>query len=34
MTEVAGQKQFQVVMQDENGNTIRRYTRTVSMIPA
>lgn len=34
MTEVAGQKQFQVVMKDEDGTVLRRYTRTVSMIPA
>jgi hypothetical protein len=29
---VVGQKQFQVVLRDENGATVRRYTRTVSMI--
>lgn len=34
MTEVAGQKQFQVVLKDEDGNTVRRYTRTVSMVTA
>lgn len=34
MTEVAGQKQFQVVLKDAEGNTIRRYTRTVSMVTA
>lgn len=33
LEEVVGQKQFQVVLQDENGNTIRRYTRTLPMIP-
>jgi hypothetical protein len=32
MTEVTGQTQFQVVLRDENGDTIRRYTRTLSMI--
>lgn len=32
LTEVVGQKQFQVVLRDENGNTLRRYTRTLSMI--
>jgi len=32
MTEVTGQKQFQVVLRDENGDTIRRYSRTLSMI--
>lgn len=31
---VTGQKQFQVVLTDADGNTIRRYTRTVSMIPS
>ena len=30
--EVVGQKQFQVVLRDENGATVRRYTRTLSMI--
>lgn len=34
MAEIGGQKQFQVLMNDEDGNTLRRYTRTVSMIPA
>lgn len=33
LEEVVGQKQFQVVLKDENGNTIRRYTRSLSMIP-
>lgn len=28
----AGQKQFQVIRRDEIGGTIRRYTRTLSMI--
>jgi uncharacterized membrane protein len=32
VAEVVGQKQFQVVLRDENGATIRRYTRTLSMI--
>jgi hypothetical protein len=32
MDEVTGVKQFQVVLRDENGDTIRRYTRTLSMI--
>ncbi|WP_336002820.1 hypothetical protein [Halorientalis halophila] len=32
LQEVTGEKQFQVVLRDENGDTIRRYTRTVSMI--
>ncbi|MDY6764137.1 MAG: hypothetical protein SV377_00355 [Halobacteria archaeon] len=32
LEEVVGQKQFQVVLRDENGDEIRRYTRTVSMI--
>ncbi|MFB6122562.1 MAG: hypothetical protein ABEJ78_03795 [Haloferacaceae archaeon] len=32
--EVVGQKQFQVVLRDEGGDTIRRYTRTVASIPA
>ncbi|MDY6779557.1 MAG: hypothetical protein SV760_03210 [Halobacteria archaeon] len=29
---VVGQKQFQVVLRDSEGDTIRRYTRTLSMI--
>lgn len=32
LQEVTGQKQFQVVLRDENGDTIRRYTRSLSMI--
>ncbi|WP_458205704.1 hypothetical protein [Haladaptatus sp. NG-SE-30] len=32
LTEVTGQKQFQVVLRDENGEMIRRYTRTVGMV--
>lgn len=32
LEEVVGQKQFQVVLLDEDGETIRRYTRTMSMI--
>lgn len=32
LQEVTGQKQFQVVLLDEDGSTIRRYTRTLSMI--
>lgn len=32
LTETVGQKQFQVVLRDENGDTIRRYTRTSGMI--
>jgi len=32
LAEVTGVKQFQVVLKDENGDTIRRYTRTLSMI--
>jgi len=34
MTEVAGQRQFQVLLKDAEGNTVRRYTRTVSMVTA
>lgn len=34
MTEVAGQRQFQVVLQDAQGDTLRRYTRTVTMVTA
>lgn len=30
---VVDQRQFQVVLLDENGQTIRRYTRSLSMIP-
>lgn len=33
LAEVVGQRQFQVVLIDENGQTIRRYTRTLEMIP-
>ncbi|WP_248895607.1 hypothetical protein [Haloplanus halobius] len=33
LTEVTGETQFQVVLRDAEGNTIRRYTRTLSMIP-
>ncbi len=33
LSEVVGQRQFQVLLLDENGRTIRRYTRTLSMIP-
>jgi len=33
LTAVTGQKQFQVVLKDADGNTIRRYTRTLSMVP-
>jgi len=33
LNEVVGEKQFQVILQDENGNTLRRYTRTLPMIP-
>ena len=33
MAEVTGTEQFQVVLKDENGDTIRRYTRTLSMVP-
>lgn len=32
LAEVVGQKQFQVVLLDESGGTIRRYTRTMSMV--
>lgn len=32
LTEVVGNKQFQVVLLDENGNELRRYTRTLEMI--
>jgi hypothetical protein len=31
---VTGQKQFQVVLRDADGDTLRRYTRTVSMVPS
>lgn len=34
LTAVTGDSQFQVVLRDAEGNTIRRYTRTLSMIPA
>ncbi|MDX1747974.1 MAG: hypothetical protein R3324_18740 [Halobacteriales archaeon] len=33
LEEVVGNKQFQVVLQDERGNTLRRYTRTLGMVP-
>lgn len=33
MEESVGTKQFQVILQDENGATIRRYTRTLESIP-
>jgi hypothetical protein len=33
LTTVTGQRQFQVVLRDADGDTIRRYTRTVSMVP-
>ena len=33
MEAVTGTKQFQVILKDENGDTIRRYTRTLSMVP-
>ncbi|WP_257627876.1 hypothetical protein [Haloplanus salinarum] len=33
LTTVTGQKQFQVVLEDADGNTVRRYTRTLSMVP-
>jgi len=33
LTAVTGQKQFQVVLKDADGDTIRRYTRTLSMVP-
>jgi hypothetical protein len=33
LTAVTGEKQFQVVLKDADGNTIRRYTRTPSMVP-
>lgn len=32
LTEVTGQKQFQVILRDSDGNMIRRYIRTLSMI--
>lgn len=32
LTEVVGQQQFQVVLLDEDGNELRRYTRTLGMI--
>lgn len=32
LTEVTGQKQFQVLLQDANNDTIRRYSRTLPMI--
>jgi hypothetical protein len=32
LDEVTGVKQFQVVLKDGNGDTIRRYTRTLSMV--
>ena len=33
LTSVTGEKQFQVVLKDTDGDTIRRYTRTLSMVP-
>jgi hypothetical protein len=33
LTSVTGEKQFQVVLKDADGDTIRRYTRTLSMVP-
>ncbi|MFB6196438.1 MAG: hypothetical protein ABEI80_09725 [Haloplanus sp.] len=33
LTSVTGEPQFQVVLRDADGTTIRRYTRTLSMIP-
>jgi hypothetical protein len=33
LTTVTDQKQFQVVLKDADGNTIRRYTRTLSSVP-
>lgn len=33
LAEVTGQKQFQVVLRDEDGEMIRRYTRPLGMIP-
>ncbi|WP_115865503.1 hypothetical protein [Halorussus litoreus] len=32
LTAVTDQKQFQVVLRDEDGNMIRRYTRTLGMV--
>lgn len=32
LEEVVGQKQFQVVLRDADGDPIRRYTRTLSMV--
>lgn len=32
LTEVVGDKQFQVVLLDENGSALRRYTRTLGMV--
>lgn len=32
LSTVTGQKQFQVVLRDGDGNTVRRYTRTLAMI--
>jgi len=33
LTAVTGGEQFQVVLRDADGNTVRRYTRTLSMVP-
>ena len=33
LTEVVGQQQFQVVLLDEDGDELRRYTRTLRMVP-
>lgn len=33
LVEVTDQKQFQVVLRDEDGNMIRRYIRTLGMVP-
>lgn len=33
LTEVVGQQQFQVVLLDEDENELRRYTRTLEVIP-
>ncbi|MFB6354782.1 MAG: hypothetical protein ABEJ92_11940 [Halobacteriales archaeon] len=33
LTTVVGQQQFQVVLQDKDGTTLRRFTRTLGMIP-
>ena len=33
LTEVVGQQQFQVVLLDDDGEELRRYTRTLRMVP-